>query len=231
MQAKIILSLNNKPLGEHLLDAEIVSIGRKPGSDIHIDNLAVSGRHARILVIGGEAFIEDLQSTNGTFINGQKISKQMLKHGDRISIGQHVLTYENESADSGDLEKTVVIRPYAVGMEGPVPSPSRIQPPATPAQKPAAREERPAYLELTSGPNQGKKLALNQAITRLGKPGEQVAAIAKRPQGYFIMHLGGDIPPPLLNGAKVGTQATLLKHGDLIVLGKVQMTIRIPDSH
>lgn len=83
-------------------------------------------------------------------------------------------------------------------------------------------------MQLISGPNNGKKLALTKSITRLGKPGEQVAAIARRPQGYFIMHLGGNTPQPELNGTRVGTQATALKHGDIIEVGQVRMKILIP---
>ena len=91
-----------------------------------------------------------------------------------------------------------------------------------------ASGERPALLQLLSGPNNGKKMALTRSITRLGKPGEQSAAIAKRPQGYFIMHLGGSALQPLLNGKKVGTQAAKLTHEDVIEMGKIRMKVMIP---
>lgn len=225
MRAKITLSLNNATIAEHPLQAEVTNIGRRPGSDIQIENAAVSGRHARILLMGNQAFIEDLESTNGTFINGQKVAKQMLQAGDRITIGQHLLTYEVERDEGDDTEKPRVVRPYAIGLEGPTPV---RQPEPAPVKK--ETEGRSALLQLMSGPNEGKKMALDQSITRLGKPGEQVAAIARRPQGYFIMHLGGDTPQPVVNGAKVSTQAFKLKHGDVIEVGKVQMKILIPDA-
>jgi pSer/pThr/pTyr-binding forkhead associated (FHA) protein len=234
MQPKLLITLNNSLISELILENEVTSIGRKSDNDIHIDNPAVSGKHARVLFMGGEAFLEDLESTNGTFVNSEKITKHLLTNGDLITIGQHQLKFEGAEAEEGDLEKTVVIKPYAVGMEG------------TEAFQAAALEkeqqqkdeaataaaiaagERPALLQLLSGANNGKKMALNKSITRLGKPGEQVAAIAKRPAGYFIMHLGGNTTQPIVNGNAVGTQAKELKHGDIIEVGKIRMKIMIP---
>lgn len=234
MQAKLLITLNNSLVSEHKLEAEVTSIGRKSDNDIHLDNLSVSGRHARILFIGGEAFLEDLNSTNGTFVNSEKISKHLLNAGDLITIGQHQLKFVSEQSQEGDLEKTVVIRPYAVGMEGTAAfeaaalEKEQQQKELSSNSAGTSAEGRPALLQLLSGPNNGKKMALNKSITRLGKPGEQVAAIAKRPAGYFIMHLGGDTPQPQLNGSGVGTQAVALKHGDIIEVGKIRMKIMIP---
>ena len=234
MQAKLLIRLNNSLVGDFSIENEVTTVGRKGENDITLDNLAVSGKHARILYIGGEAFLEDLDSTNGTYVNSEKISKHLLKNGDLITIGQYQLKFEGLSGEEDDFEKTVVIQPYAVGMEGT----AAFQAAALEKEKQKkddaataellASGEKPALLQLLSGPNNGKKMALNKSITRLGKPGEQVAAIAKRPQGYFIMHLGGDTPQPLLNGTKVSTQATVLAHGDIIEMGKVRMKIMIP---
>lgn len=234
MQAKLLITLNNTLVSEHSLEGEVTSIGRKSDSDIHIDNPAVSGKHARVLYIGGEAFLEDLESTNGTFVNSERITKHLLKNGDLISIGQHQLKFEGVVEEEGDLDKTLVIKPYAPGMEGTAAfeaaalEKEKQQKEAEARAADVSDEERPALLQLLSGPNNGKKMALTKSITRLGKPGEQVAAIAKRPAGYFVMHLGGNTPQPIVNGANVGTQATELKHGDIIEVGKIRMKILIP---
>lgn len=231
---KLLITLNNTLVSEYKLENEITSIGRKSDNDIHIDNPAVSGKHARILFMGGEAFLEDLDSTNGTFVNSEKVSKHLLKNGDLISIGSHQLKFEGTGEDESDLEKTLVIKPYAVGMEGTAAfqaaelEKQKKQKESEAAEASASGAERPALLQLLSGPNNGKKMALNKSITRLGKPGEQVAAIAKRPAGYFIMHLGGNTPQPVVNGSTVGTQASELKHGDIIEVGKIRMKIMIP---
>lgn len=234
MQAKLLITLNNSLVSDVSLDKEVTSIGRKSDNDIVIDNLAVSGKHARILFMGGEAFLEDLDSTNGTFVNSEKTKKHLLKNGDLITIGQHQLKFEGAEVEEGDLEKTVVIKPYAVGMEGTAAfeaaalEKERQKKDDAATAEIVASGEKPALLQLLNGPNNGKKMALNKSITRLGKPGEQVAAIAKRPQGYFIMHLGGNTAQPVLNGTGVGTQATALKHGDIIEVGKTRMKIMIP---
>jgi len=87
--AKLVLSFNGDFVKEYELDKEILTIGRKPDNDIHIDNLAVSGNHAKILTILNDSFVEDLDSTNGTFIAGNKISKHALQNGESIVIGKH----------------------------------------------------------------------------------------------------------------------------------------------
>ena len=116
--AKLVLSYNGETLREYPLDRETVTIGRMEDNDIHIDNLAVSGKHAKVLTILEDSFIEDLKSTNGTFINGAKISKHALRDGEVIGIGKHELRFVNSSADTGRslFEKTVIIRPDAAGM-------------------------------------------------------------------------------------------------------------------
>ncbi len=116
--AKLVLSFNGDVVKDYELDKEILTIGRKPENDIHIDNLAVSGHHAKILTILNDSFIEDIGSTNGTFINGNKIVKHALQNGESIVIGQHELKYDNANADDeeNDFEKTMIIRPDAEGM-------------------------------------------------------------------------------------------------------------------
>lgn len=93
--AKIVLSFNDSIINEFELDRGSLTIGRDEKSDIHIDNPAVSSKHAKILTILDESFIEDLESTNGTYIDGKKISGHALKNGDSIFIGEHELNYIN----------------------------------------------------------------------------------------------------------------------------------------
>ena len=113
MPAKLILSLNQSVLGEYPLDKERIVLGRKAENDIQVDNLAVSGQHAAIITILNDSFLEDLESTNGTFVNGKLVKKHALKNGDVIQIGKHELKYMNDDAsgDEDDFEKTMIIRP------------------------------------------------------------------------------------------------------------------------
>jgi len=71
---------------------EEITIGRNKDNDIQIENLAVSGRHARIKKHRNDYFIEDLKSTNGTFLNEKRISKEVLKNNDAVTIGKHTLS-------------------------------------------------------------------------------------------------------------------------------------------
>ena len=112
--AKLILSMDNLVLKEITLNKERTTIGRKPGNDIHIDNLAVSGEHAVIFTILNDSFLEDLGSTNGTLVNGNMVKKHFLQNNDVIELGKYKLKYVNEQPSqvtSGDYEKTMVIHP------------------------------------------------------------------------------------------------------------------------
>lgn len=227
MLPKLVLLENNQAVSNYVIDQETFTIGRKPENDLIIDDTAVSGRHARILIIGTDAFIEDLQSTNGTLINNYRITKQMLADGDSILVGRHRLKFVAAKEDTPTQQP----RAYAIGMEGdtafekPSPLPQSPENKETTTAKKETRdaENQEAILELISGPDAGKKMALTKSISRLGKPGEQVAAIARRPGGYFLMHLGGNTAQPALNGEAVSAPVTLLNEGDVIELGKIRM--------
>lgn len=115
--AKLILSVDGTVLKEITLTKERTTLGRKPHNDIQVDNLAVSGEHAAIITILNDSFIEDLNSTNGTLVNGKPIKKHFLQNNDVIEIGKHKLKYFNDApalATAGDFEKTMIIRKPAV---------------------------------------------------------------------------------------------------------------------
>ncbi|MCC7183721.1 MAG: FHA domain-containing protein [Rhodocyclaceae bacterium] len=115
--AKLILSMDGLVLKEIGLTKERTSIGRKPHNDIQIDNLAISGEHAVIVTILNDSFLEDLNSTNGTYVNGQPVKKHFLQNNDVIELGKYRLKYLNESATgaaAADFEKTMVLRPGAL---------------------------------------------------------------------------------------------------------------------
>lgn len=111
--AKLILSVDGTVLKEISLMKERTTLGRKPHNDIQVDNLAVSGEHAAIITILNDSFIEDLNSTNGTLVNGKPIKKHFLQNNDVIEIGKHKLKYFGEApaqVSTQDFEKTMIIR-------------------------------------------------------------------------------------------------------------------------
>ena len=225
--AKLILSMDGLVLKEIPLNRERMTIGRRPNNDIQIDNLAISGEHAAVVTILNDSFLEDLNSTNGTLINGQPVKKHFLKNGDVIELGKYKLKYIAEQAqtvESADYEKTMVLRPGAAAQlrAGQVPGVSAA--PAAPVA-PSAVEAAPlatAAIQLLTGANAGRELALTKTLTTLGKPGVQVAVIAKRPHGFFLTHVEG-AQFPVVNGQAIDAQARQLNDHDVIEIAGVKM--------
>lgn len=227
MPAKLILSLNNSILGEYPLDKERIVLGRRPENDIQVDNLAVSGQHAAIITILSDSFLEDLESTNGTYVNGKLVKKHALKNGDVITIGKHELKYVNDDAtDEDDFEKTMIIRPGMAGhaaaeAKAAAEAPGMETKDAGPAIAKGESSLPMGKIQVLSGPGAGKELELKKALVTLGRPGVQVAVITRRPQGYFITHVEGK--HPVVNGESIGGQARSLKDHDVIELAGVKM--------
>lgn len=240
--AKLVLSLNGVVQGEYELNKERITIGRKPDNDIPIDNLAVSGKHALIISILDDSFLEDLGSTNGSYVNGKLVKKHALKNGDVVSIGKHELKYINEhaTADDDEFEKTMIIKPgsASAAVAAAKAAEKAGAGPVTPPPRPAAGPGHPAgvmphaagmplgRLTVLNGPIAGKELELTKALITLGKPGTQVAVISRRPQGYFLTHIESDGDGkryPMVNGEAIGPRAYQLKNSDLIELAGIKM--------
>jgi len=234
--AKLILSFNGSVVKEYPLDKEVLTIGRKPDNDIHIDNLAVSGHHAKILTILNDSFIEDLDSTNGTYVDDKKISKHALQNGEHIVVGKHELRYVNANAEAGesDFENTMIIRPDTAGMPETEGTNTEIEKSigkiAAELATAGATTTGPgaARLQLISGANKGKELQLTKILTTLGKPGVQVSAITRRPTGYFLLLVDGgkENKSPMVNGSEIGKQHPLAD-GDVIEVAGVQMSFNV----
>src|SRR5688572_10184386 len=112
--ARLILSLDGQTLAEYNMTKERYTVGRLPDNDIRIDNAAVSGHHSLLINILNDSFLEDLNSTNGTYVNGKLIKKHALQHGDVITVGHHQLRYVDDQAQQApedEFEKTMVIQP------------------------------------------------------------------------------------------------------------------------
>lgn len=128
--AKLILSLENAPIGDYPLNKVRMTIGRRTTNDIQIDNLAISGEHAAIVQMGRDYFIEDLGSTNGTIVNAKSVKKHLLQHADVIELGKYQLKYINEAllntlgtGGDVDFDKTMINLPTATKSPATTPSP------------------------------------------------------------------------------------------------------------
>ena len=198
------------------------TLGRRPYNDIVIDNLAVSGEHAVLQMVGADVFIEDLNSTNGTYINGKAVKKQLLAHNDTVEVGKYKIKYMVE--DGTDYEKTMIMKP------GTLPT---AHAPSVPAYAPTGgfgnsgfgalgSAAVPASIRVLNGAAAGREVNLTKVVTTVGKPGVQVASITKRPGGYVFAHVEGSTRPTV-NGSPVSGDAVPLKNGDVIELAGTQM--------
>ena len=106
---KMIVSIDGVVIKEVQLTKDRTTLGRRPYNDIVIDNLAVSGEHAVLQMTGNEVYLEDLNSTNGTYVNGKAVKKQLLQNNDTVEIGKYKIKYINEAASPG-YEKTMIIK-------------------------------------------------------------------------------------------------------------------------
>ena len=245
---KLVVSLDGVVIKEVQITKDKTSLGRRPYNDIVIDNLAVSGEHAVMQLVGTDVFIEDLNSTNGTYINGKAVKKQLLQHNDTVEIGKYKIKFLAE--EGNDYEKTMIMRPGSGGfsnMGNSAPAASTLSP--TTAAERAAQgpltapgglftssgtsplsntsfgglpPQAPALIKVLNGAAAGREVALSKVVTTVGKPGVQVASLTKRPGGYVFAHVEGSARPTV-NGAPVGGEPVHLKSGDVIELAGTQM--------
>ncbi len=243
--ARLVLSLGDQVLAEYNMTKERYTIGRLPDNDVRIDNPSVSGHHCLIINILNDSFLEDLNSTNGTYVGGKLIKKHALQNGDAITIGHHQLRYvDNQTADpeQEEFEATMVIsqtKPDAAKIQaaaealerasGRTPEKKSAKPTETAVTETEAIDKPSALptakLQVLSGNFAGRELELSKALTTLGRPGIQVAAITRRSEGFFIVHVesGDGNKAPAVNGEPLTGQARKLQDNDVVDLAGVKM--------
>jgi pSer/pThr/pTyr-binding forkhead associated (FHA) protein len=221
---KLVVSLDGVVIKEVQIIKDKTTLGRRPYNDIVIDNLAVSGEHAVLQMVGSDVFIEDLNSTNGTYINGKAVKKQLLAHNDTVEIGKYKIKYLVE--EGSDYEKTMIMRPGAPAPGGaPASGPAFSQTSGLGSNSgfgSLGASSNPATIKVLNGAAAGREVSLTKVVTTVGKPGVQVASITKRPGGYVIAHVEGT-HRPAINGSPLTGDSVHLKNGDVIELAGTQM--------
>lgn len=198
---KMIVSIDGVVIKEVQLTKDRTTLGRRPYNDVVIDNLAVSGEHAVFQIAGADVHIEDLNSTNGTYINGKAVKKQLLKHNDSIEIGKHKIKFLSEQAGAG-FEKTQIFRaPHLTADHPPIGG---------------------AAIKVISGAAAGREVTLVKVVTTIGKPGVAVASITRRPHGYVVALVEG-VDRPTLNGVALEAEPQILSDGDVLELAGTKM--------
>lgn len=164
---KVIVSIDGVVIKEAQLTKDSTSLGRRPYNDIVIDNLAVSGEHAVLQMAGGEVYLEDLNSTNGTYVNGKAAKRQLLRNGDMIEVGKYQIKFVSET-----------------GEEDAAPIPDGVAAPQ-------------AAIKVLSGAAAGRQVTLTKLVTTIGKPGVAVAAITRHDRNFVVHHVEGAGNPAL----------------------------------
>lgn len=201
--AKIILSKGDTVLREIALSKERITIGRRPHNDIVIEDLAISGEHAVIVTHNNDSFLEDLNSTNGTQVNGQPVRKHFLQNGDVIELAQFRVRYIGSwSPDLIDEIFNGTIRGNGTG-----------------------QLNHRAAIRVLNGPSAGKEIALNKPLTTIGRPGIQVAVLTQSENAYFLAQVEG--ARPFLNGHLIAEDPCQLSDGDVIELSGTQMQLHL----
>ena len=196
--AKVVVSIDGAVVQEVEFTKDRITIGRRPYNDVVLDNPAISGEHAVIVKSYNDCILEDLGSTNGTYVNGQPVKKHFLQNHDVIELmkyriqffdAKHAGSHGNSALPLSDDEEALQ----------------------------AELTAQPAALKVLNGSSSGIELALVRDITTLGRTGRQLAAVVRKPEGYFIQHIEG-ASSPLINDHPIGTEQFPLMDGDVINL-------------
>ena len=220
---KLVVSLDGVVIKEVQITKDKTTLGRRPYNDIVIDNLAVSGEHAVLQMVGQDVFIEDLNSTNGTYINGKAVKKQLLAHNDTVEVGKYKIKFMVD--DGTDYEKTMIMKPGAMSGSAGAGYTSTGRTSGFGALSSAAAASGnvgPATIRVMNGAAAGREVILTKVVTTVGKPGVQVASITKRPTGYVLAHVEG-AARPTVNNTPLAGETVGLKNGDVIELAGTQM--------
>ena len=210
---KMIVSIDGVVIKEVTLAKDRTTMGRRPYNDIVIDNLAISGEHAVLHMIGGDVYLEDLNSTNGTYVNGRAVKKQALEHNDVIEVGKYKIRY---LVGGGATEGAAGHGPTIVAASSePIPLSS-----APTVHTPLGGSTGVAVIRVLSGSGAGRELSLQKVVTTIGKPGVAVAAVTRRLHGYVVAPIDGGTA---LNGEPLGNEAVALQDGDVLELGGTRM--------
>ncbi len=226
--AKLVLSRDGSIVDQCFLDDTRVTVGRDAGNRVVVNDPAVGREHAAIIMVGKDFIIEDLGSVNGTSVNGTRVKRRILQHGDVIELGAFHLRYLDAKASSElDFERTMLI----AGLEtsaGPPRAASALA--AHGVRVPRARATKVNFpvgrVNWMAGPRGGETTPLNRVVATFGTPRVQVAVITRRPHGYFVTHVEGR-SFPRVNGQSIGAEPRALAHGDIIEVGCDRLEFRL----
>jgi hypothetical protein len=217
--AKLIISQNGEVIENRFLNESSFTIGSLADSDLCLALEGISRSHARITSVGNDDILDDLNSTNGTLVNGQPITRHILQNDDVIEIADVQIRYRNHKAIEGpSFDRTMIIQASAMESDAPA------QPVGAYALATAKKERRfsagarMGLIRALNAPQPGKDIELSRVLHTFGTPGKQLAVVNARPHGFFITHVEGK-KTARVNGKPIGLQPQPLTPNDVIVVG------------
>lgn len=199
---QLIVSVEGVEIRHVPLRKDRTTLGRLPDNDIVFENMVVSGHHCAFDLKGvADVFVEDLHSTNGTYVEGKMITRQLLHDGDVIAIGKFRIQYQAAAAPTSTFGATM----------------SWLAEPQRSAH---------ASFQVVSGSSAGLEMPVVKAVTTYGKPGVSVVAVSHRRDGYYVAYLDGS-SQPTLNGGPIGVDAVQLADNDVLELAGTRMLFRL----
>jgi pSer/pThr/pTyr-binding forkhead associated (FHA) protein len=226
--AKLVLSSGGSILHQCFLDKERLSVGRDPRNQVVIDDPSVAMEHAAIIPVGNDHILEDLQSETGTFVNGARVSRHILQHGDVIEFGSFYLRYLNPRASAeADLDRTMLISGLRrSGDAAPAESPSPPEELRVPALHPTRVRFPKGSIIVLEGGEIGAVIELDRVVSTFGRADADMAVIARRPHGYFITQVHGR-RKARVNGRSIGEEARALAQGDVIEVAGLKLEFHL----
>ncbi|MFH0812930.1 MAG: FHA domain-containing protein [Pseudomonadota bacterium] len=232
---KLILKFKEAIIKEFPLDKDALTIGRTDDNDLKIDNMAVSGHHAKLIRENGDFVLIDLNSLNGTYVNGQKVSKWILKNNDLITVGKHTIIFQDERAAKKPLlTSTSEIKAPEGTVMLDVRTQKRLLEEAAALKPSEPVVEMVGAITFISGGEGLSDIELSKRITTIGKSEDadikikglflppNSAVFSRRSSGYFIAHSEGWAVPKV-NGIAIKKGQVKLKDGDMIEIGGLKM--------
>jgi len=225
----LILKYQGKMIRQYTVEyGRPLSIGRNEKNDIIIGNLAVSGFHARVEFHENNVVVSDLESKNGTYVNGNRVKKATLSSGDELGVGKHQLLFSEHRADvtfhetpltatkAGSLDVTMAFDTSDLkngkqkGVKGVSAKPLPIL---------VFKKGGKGRIELGNRYTRMGRARSNEVVVKGFFMGKRAATVVRRDDGYYLNHVSGLIKPRL-NGTKVGKEPVKLTHGDTVTLGQ-----------
>lgn len=238
---KLLLKFNAAVIKEIPWDKDTITVGRKPDNDVVIDNPAISGHHCKLVKQGSGFFVEDLESTNGTFLNEKRVKTSGLSHNDVVGVAKHALVFVDDNpppapkaaeAPEEKHDATMVLTPQKQ---------AELAAASAAAAKPAEGAQKTGWLRMLKGGSDGvAEVELKGMSTYIGKSDrvqvqikgsglfgsapEVAASIHRKPEGYVLVAVADGYP--VVNGSKVNG-STVLKEGDIIDCGATTMQFEL----